>query len=624
MESFELTIPQQNIWNLHRFYEETPVANQCGAVIFDVPRDGELLRRAVLETGKQYSALRIRLSDTEPVSQYFAPWEDPDIPELFFDSEEELDRFGEKTAAEPVTAFDRPLFRFFVFHVSGKKSGALAVFSHLIADAWSFAQFVGETDRIFRELEKNPLYESEERYDYRDYIASDRKYRTSGRFEKDAAFWEAKYEKAPGKSLIKTHTRETGNIEARRVCSRIPEDLGEKMDRFCSVTDTSYAVLFEGAVMHILSRINPSENDMTIGMLVLNRASLMEKKTMGMYISTMPLTVDVRSSQTVLDLVLAVQDQHRRDFRHQKYPFSEIMKKVRKTAGEGTSLYDVMVSFQNAVTGSGAETRWYFSGCSEVPVVIHIDNRDGLKTARVTLDYQTAVFPDGREAELFLKRLFHVLSQMVSDPGKRLSDLEILPEEEKRMLLHGFNDTAADLCIGRGCLQEIIKKKAAECPGRDALVYREKRITYGELDRMSDSFAGCLMEKGISGNAIVPVIAGRSWRVVIAMLGIMKAGAAFVYIDKNYPDKRIDSILEDVGEGPVCLLEYDRAPGGRKILDLSDDDFFARKGTEARPGDPDAWSIRQAPRGSPRGSASGTGISSISVFMIKEMLQEGS
>ena len=569
-ELFNLTTPQQNIWNLHMFYENTAIANQCGAVFWDRFLDEGRLRDALRSIVRSNSALRIRIARTEPAKQYVIEDDVPRIDVVHFTDEPALDAYAEKTAATPVTDYDSPLYRFTIFHIDGSGTGVLALLSHVIADAWSFSLLVREVDRIYRNMETADSPAS----DYRDFICSEAAYRTSSRFRKDRVFWEEKYAAGVQPSLIKPHTRTGRDTAAKRITAPVPEELHRKIMCYCEENGLSYAVLLEAAIHIYLMKVDRDNASATTGMLVLNRGNLTEKKTMGMFVATLPLTLEVNRTETVKELLDRITGAHGKIFRHQKYAYADITKAMKENGGTGKNLYDVMISYQNADTKTGTRTKWYFSGYSEVPLTIHVDNRDGARTAAITLDYQTAVFSEDKEAALMMKRVIYLLEQITDDPGKPLESVKIVPAEERMMLLRDFNDTCVPYDRTK-CIHEAFCEQVRETPENTALVFRETRLTYRELNSLANMAAAGLRNRGIGRNDIVAIIAQRDWRVIAAMLGTIKAGGAFLYIDPSYPAERVGSILEDAKPKHVYTFGCD--PGGYELYSRERDDSDASR-----------------------------------------------
>ena len=244
--------------------------------------------------------------------------------------------------------------------------------------------------------------------------------------------------------------------------------------------------MFETALITYLSRINAENNTITIGIPVLNRNNTKEKKIAGMFISTMPLTVQVKENMTITELEQQIGKGHMEIFRHQKYPYSDILKYLREKQNFSGNLYDVMISYQNATTETDAETKWYSNGYSEVPFVVHIDNRDGKSTHTVNVDYQTVVFKYEREVEYIVSCLEYILAQIVNEASTDIKGIDIIPQEEKNLVLEQFNDTYVEYPREK-CIHELFIDKAKKTPDKIALVFEDEKFTYKKLDEMSNS-----------------------------------------------------------------------------------------------------------------------------------------
>lgn len=541
MEYYNLTTPQKNIWNLQKYYGDTAIGNQCGAIFYKEKRDNNLIKKAIYHIINSQSGLRLRFVEKEELVQYISK-ELEDIPVMSFDTMDKFDDFAENFAKNPIGLNDKAMYRFVVFQV-GDCSGILAVLSHLISDAWTFSLIAGQVDGIYHNLVEGMDYDIWQA-DYTEYVQTENDYLISERYKKDKSFWENKYTAQPEKSIIKMLPAKSDSIEAKRFTKCLSEKLENKINKYCSNNQVTQAVLFETALITYLSRINVENNTITIGIPVLNRNNTKEKKIAGMFISTMPLTVQVKESMTITELAQQIGKGHMEIFRHQKYPYSDILKYLREKQNFLGNLYDVMISYQNATTETDAKTKWYSNGYSEVPFVVHIDNRDDNNTHTINIDYQTAVFKDEREVEYIVRRLEYILAQIVNEASTDIKGVDIIPQEEKKLVLEQFNDTYVEYPREK-CIHELFTEQAKRTPDKTALIFEDKKFTYKQLDEMSNSLAYFLREKGVKRNDIVPIIARRSWHVIVAMLGIMKAGGTYLPIADNYPEQRIREIINE-------------------------------------------------------------------------------
>lgn len=570
MKTHPLTTQQQNIWNLQKFYPDTAISNQCGAVIYDGELDTDRLAEAIRAVIGRQSGLRLRFTEQDGARQYVSDGGQIDIPVLEFSDRKELDAYGRRLADRPMPLEDAPMYRFAIAKV-GTQTAILALLNHLISDAWTFSLIARQVSETYHQGggQENTAPATG---DYLAYAADEEAYLSSPRFQKDRAYWEEKYATGLEESGIRPTAPKNGSAEAERKTVSIGRELSERMRSFCKRNAVTESVLFEGAVVLYLSRIRPDNSSVTIGSFVLNRNGVRQKNTAGMFISTMPLTVACHGEMTVRELLEQIGTAHRELFRHQRYPYPAILKYLRGRQNLAGNPYEVIVSYQNAAVGNGTETVWYPNGYNEVPLSLHIDHRDGKGTFRLTADYQKAAFGGGQEIDYLVKRLLSVIRQMETEPDRAIKNIGIVCKDERPLLLGAFNATHIDYPKDK-CVHELFTEQAARTPDRTALIYEEKAFTYRQLDELSNSLAHFLREQGVGRNEVVPVFGKRSWRTIVAMLAIMKSGGAFLSLSVDYPEERIRYILENTNARIVLGDERAFPFDDKEYIDLEKFDF---------------------------------------------------
>lgn len=568
---YTLTSPQQNIWNLQKYYEGTTISAICGAIYFKDEIDTEILKKAINHVIEHQSGLRLRFCEVNgKAMQQVTEYQYEEIPILQFSAKEALRQYVLQCAQKLTNLTDIPLYHFAIFQLNGQ-TGIVTALSHLISDAWTLSLIAKQISDAYWGLVQGDPYDNKT-WDYLDHLYAEEEYLASSRYEKDTCYWQEKYPDKPEPSTIKLCTATPTTITAKRITSTLGSELTEHIGQFCKETSITPAVLFETAVILYLARINPENRTVTIGTPVLGRHNAREKNTAGMFISTMPLTILVSASDTVEVLANRITDSHRELFRHQRYPYTSILRQLREMHDFTGNLYDVMVSYQNAQTGVDAETEWFSNGYSETPLVLHIDNRDNGNSYTWTVDYQTEVFRQEAEVQLVMDRLEHILRQILTNSKATVREIIIIPNTEYQRMIYDFNDTAADYPKDK-CIHELFCEQAARTPDSPALIFEEQVFTYRQLDEMSNSLAHTLREIGVGRNDIVPIIAKRSWHIVVAMLGIFKAGGAYMPVDPDYPADRITYMLSEVG--PKVVLNYGcNLEIVERAIDLYNFDFY--------------------------------------------------
>ena len=538
----KLTIPQQNIWNLHKFYEGTSIANNCGAIFFDKLCDHSLLNRAINRLVELQEGMRLRFWEEHgtPV-QKAAAYEWEDFLSVHFRSQHDLDLHAEAFARIPFSADGSQMYRFEIVD-AGDCSGVLMCISHLIADAWAISIIAHTIASEYESLSGGSAADGRS-CSFLPFVDAEQDYLASERYRKDQAYWAEKYPVRPEHTPIRPGSLPSKTPAARRYRTTFSPELSASIDQFYREHNITQAVLVEAAVLTYLSRINPEQQELTLGIPVLNRSGAEQKRAVGMFISTAALTVPLTSDQSCMALCKEITRQHGKLFRHQKYPYSHILRDLHERFAFSGNLYDVIVSFQNAKSNSGTWSKWYSNGFCEVGLELHIDNRDSSNHYAVNIDYQTELFRDDEEVTLLFHRLEHILDQMIRHPELRLEEVSIIPVEEQHRMLDRFNQT--DVLYDRSkCVHTLFREQAAKTPEKIALVFEDTQFTYRQLDEMSNSLAHTLRARGIGSRSIVPIIARRSWHIIVAMLGVLKAGGAYMPVDPSYPSERIRAMME--------------------------------------------------------------------------------
>ena len=569
MDYFCLTTPQKNIWNLQKYYGDTAIGNQCGAIFYKEKRDIKLLKEAIRIFIENQSGMRLRFVDKEEPLQYVSG-EIEEIQTKIFTSMDEFEKYAQKFAKEPIGLNDKAMYRFVVFQVKDR-SGVLVALSHLISDAWTFGIMANQVDAAYRNLAGEKDCELTDG-DYAEYIKADNDYLHSDRYAKDKAFWEGKYAGRPEKGVIRLASGKSDNIEAKRISKRLSDDVENKIDKYCKEYSVTPAVLFETALVLYLSHINLDNNFITIGIPVLNRNNVKEKRIAGMFVSTMPLTVEIKKNMTVSELAQQISKEHMNIFRHQKYPYSDILTSLREKQNFSGNLYDVMISYQNARTDTTAETKWYSNGYSEVPFTIHIDNRDDNMSHTINVDYQTAIFKDEREVEYIIERLEYILCQITDGGDNDIKNIKILPHAEAHETVEKFNDTYVEYPREK-CVHELFTEQAKKTPDKIALVAGNKKYTYREIDKKSDALAQKLINSGVEKQNVVGAYLDRTANTVISQLAVLKAGGVFLPIDHRYPKDRINYMLNDCSVKLVICDKDLNSEWNVQYLNLNNYDF---------------------------------------------------
>ncbi len=569
MNKHRLTIPQQNIWNLKKYYECTSISNICGMIMFVENVDFRLIEEATRITIKDSNALRLNIFEED--GQVFQEETDNIRYDFIcheFSDKKILDDYIETFSKEVLPKENNQLFKIEFAKVENNLY-ALVCFDHLIADAWSMNLFAYKVYERYIKLLDGHKVQSEVN-DYFSFLGTENKYLASKAFERDKIFWHNEFEDRPERSGFHHNYRNKNDARANRKVFIWDKHITERLQDLNNSLGYSPAVIFETAILIYLKKINAEAKNTTIGILALNRSTNLEKDTLGMFISTLPLNVQFDLEISIDELMQKVASKNISIFRHRRYPVSNIIQDVKETHDHANDLYEVIVSYQNAKIGIPVKTEWCSNGYCEVPLEIHIDNREETDEMTVTFDYQVQEFTEC-EIDLMNLRINSIVNQIIDDASKKISHVQILSEKERYVLMNDFNNTSVKY-DDKLCVQDLIAEQIAKKPNKEILFFENQSFTYSQLDSLSNSLARYLRERGVTRNTVVPVISKRDWRLFVAMLAVLKAGGAYLLVDVTYPQDRIDYMLE-ISNATIGLKcgYYSNCP--IELIDLSTFDY---------------------------------------------------
>ncbi|WP_031010951.1 non-ribosomal peptide synthetase, partial [Streptomyces rimosus] len=362
--------------------------------------------------------------------------------------------------------------------------------------------------------------------------------------------------------------------------------------------------------------------DVVFGSTVSGRpAELPGVETMvGLFINTLPVRVDVDPSRPVGDLLRQLQEQHTA-----LMPYQHIgLPRLQSLAGAG-ELFDTLMVFENypldgaalqeavpglAVSAVGGEDAAHY------PVSIAVIPGADLE---FRVDFQPHVL-DRQAVGTLMARLLRVLRAMTDAPDTPLAALGLLTDDERRTLLTGRNATA--LPVPEATWPELFEARVAESPDATALVVTGEELTYGELNSRANRLARLLVGRGAGPGRHIALALPRGSELAVAVLAVLKAGAAYVPVDPDYPAERIAYLLRDSGPHMVltasvtaaALDAADQALGGvpRLVLDAPEvtgalaglaatDLTDADRSAPARPADPAYVIYTSGSTGRPKG-----------------------
>ncbi len=547
-----LTHPQQRIWYTEKLHPGTGMWNNAGTLKIKGHIDYPLLEKALNIFLKENDSIRLRIGvDTGVPYQYIAPYEFYHA-EVFDFSELGLDKvydWDNRQTRTPMPLVENRLYYFAFLKVSSNECGLYAKFHHIISDALSIVEFSNQVMENYRRLLDGENVEVTPRPSYMDYVENEQNYLSSKRFIYDKDYWTARFEQFSEPTILKPKKMSDMRTTAQRKVFVITESLAKGIRDFCKSAGVSVFALFLSALAIYINRIT-GKKDVIIGAPVANRSTLAEKAMFGMFVSMVPVRIDISDELSFSEFSQVVSNEWFSALKHQKYPFDILMHELHQRYKNLDALYDVTLSYQYGkfVKTSDQfryEGRWHFSGNQAGSLNIHVNDREDEGRFILDYDHLTPLYYD-KEIGYFHNHLINIIRDMILHPDKPLYMLDLMSEEERKRITQSFNDT--DRSYPRGeTLTEVLQRGIGREPDGTAIVCAGETLSYRELDARSDALASHLVSCGVGPESVVGLVVGRSMEYCVSVVAILKAGGAFLPIDPELPPERIAYMLSDSG-----------------------------------------------------------------------------
>jgi amino acid adenylation domain-containing protein len=318
--------------------------------------------------------------------------------------------------------------------------------------------------------------------------------------------------------------------------------------------------------------------DIIVGSGIMGRHHADLQEIIGMFVNNLAMRNHPAAEKTCLELLEEVRENSIKAFENQDVQFEELVEKLNPPRDLSRNpLFDVLMVVQNfqmsqkITNAANVEAYPFESKITKFDLTLYVFEMG--QDVFFNLEYSTGLFKPAtikRMADHFL----NVIRQMVTKPGNKILQLDIMEEEERDHLLFDFNQTAGDYPVER-TIHRLFAEQAERTPDGAAVV-GQGTVTYGELDRQSDQLACLLREKGIGPDTVAAIMMGRSVEMITGLLGILKTGGAYLPIDPGYPEERIDYILRDsnarvlLKKSEIRISKHETNPNDRNSNDQNE------------------------------------------------------
>ncbi len=542
---------QQQFWLLNTLNPESPAYNITSVFKTHGTLDIYKLQNSINTIVKQYEILRSTfIMETDTLFQVIHPFNPINVTTDDYDGfQYESEKVTQAIENESALSFDLekgPLIRCRILRLKTTEYIIVLSMHHIITDLRS--------NDIFGELLSH-IYNSEtdlhgvnnETVSYAKFSETQQEWLTSNKFHEMLTFYKnLLFDSEETLNLPLDHPRQTfRTFSGNAIKLELPLDSVNRIRQLCQDPSLNSFIVLLSAYIGFLYRYC-GQDRIVVGVPYANRRKNDIKNTMGCFVNTLPVSVAINNTTTFSDLLLltrkAVLDVHSR----QEVPLEQIAKVLNIPADPSHNpIYQCGFTFKHPMTLSlrdlSIEPVFYHQGGSQLDIFANFwDNED---TIQCFWEYDSDII-DVKTAERMTEHFLNFISNACNTPQTLITKMSLLSDKEYHTLTYRFNNTKADLHF-ETTLHSLFKEQVLRTPEAPALQYNNTVLSYKQLDNWSNAIARSLTKLGTRRGSIVGICAERSLELVAGLMGILKAGAAYLPIDPGYPTSRVSYILKE-------------------------------------------------------------------------------
>ncbi len=559
---------QRQFWLLDRIASGHPACVACRRYHIYGQIDVASLEGALEEVVRRHETLRTRFSERGdgPIQEILAAFPFR-LPVIDLTAGAETDRAERLSALEAETArrpFDLtagPAWRAMLARLGPDEHVLLLAFHHIGFDGWSRSLLEEELGACYRALARgeSPRLDALP-VQYVDFAEWERERLSGERVEQLIDWWTERLAGLPTLDLPTDRPR-SGGVSFEGACHRfdIPPALGVRLRSFATARRATPFMTLLAAFQALLHRVT-GEVDLAVGCPMAGRSMLGTQALIGCFVNPVLLRGDVSGDPSFEELVARARRSTIEALSHAEMRFEPLVERLAPERVPGMNpLFQVLFQYRNFPPSTlrlgddlTVDSSLIHSEGTTVDLACSLDPRgDGFAGQ---IEYATDLF-DEPTVRGMGERLLALLEGALADPGMRVSELPLLSESGRRIVVE-WNATSTSYPRDRSIV-DLFTEQVERDPEAVAIAAGPHRVSYADLERRSDRLAGALAAAGVGLGSPVGLCMDRSAEMVVGMLAALRAGGAYVPLDPRYPDARLAFMIEDAGIGTVVV-----GPGG--------------------------------------------------------------
>ena len=549
----ELSFAQERLWFLDQLMPGSSAYNIANAVRIRGVLEIGVLERAVEELVRRHEVLRTTIEVTEGKAvQVIHSGGGVKVAVMSLEGQERgeqemrLKEMGLREGQEPFDLERGPLIRVKLVKIGAQEHVLFLTMHHIVSDGWSMGVLVKELLLLYEAFwkgEASPLKALP--VQYADYAVWQRGWLQGEVLAEQMGYWREQLRGIPEIMELPTDRprpavqRQVGAVEWTAVGQETLKGLKGLSQREGA---TLFMVLM--AAFKVLLYRYSGQKDIVVGTPIANRDREEVKGLIGLFVNTLVLRTDLSGDPTFQELLKREREVALGAYGHQHIPFEQLMTELQPQRDMSrNSLFQVVLVLLNTPEEGLREFEEVGVEQQSAKLDLTMELREMGQWMRGRLEYNTDLFDQGT-----IKRMVghweNLLESVVKEPQSKIGELEMMGEPEREQLLVGWNRTAAEYSNEK-CIHELFEEQVERSPDAVAISFQGRNLSYRELDCRANQLAHYLAAAKVGPETVVGVYLSKSLEFLVAILGILKAGACYLPLDVNSPPTRIEFLMKD-------------------------------------------------------------------------------
>jgi len=582
-ESIPLSFAQQRLWFLQEMQPETGAYNIPFAIELEGLLDLDAFRKSLEAITARHEVFRTHFGSSQgtphQIIQAPKPW-DLDVTDLrdTYDAEEKVRMEVVRHATKTFALGRSPLLDVAIYRIEDQRFIVLFTLHHIIADGWS-------TDILLKELSLNyrsqllgqPTNLHPLPIQYADFSIWQRNWLQGEVLENQLNYWRNKLGgEIPTLQLPTDFPRKrvqtfSGAVEIFTV----PREVSMQLKSLAQSNESSNFMTLVAAFNLFLQRYS-GQDDLLIGTPIANRQRPEVEGLIGLFVNTLVLRTRVRTEASFVEILQEVRETTLEAYQYQDLPFEKLVEALQPDRDMSLSpLFQVKFRLENQreqdLNLPGLKLRRLPQEMASAKLDLSVDMYETPDGFTGGFEYNTDLFKP-ETIRRMVEHFLNILQSIVQQPESPICELSLLSLQETERQKNEWN--SHDVAFNdEACYHQLFESQALKTPNAIALVFDnkgdvEETLSYRELNQRANQLAHHLISLGIQPEKVVGICMDRSIDMVVAMLAVLKAGAAYLPIDLSYPEERLQFLVKDSGAVFILTHSQTSLPADTSRIDI--------------------------------------------------------